>query len=57
MKSKATKDVYMPLQEFDQELETCLTIVSEPTTRKPYYVCIYVSPSLERSAVHVYITK
>ena len=52
-----TDDVYLTLEAFDKDLEDCLTIITEPTRRNPYYVCEYVSPSLYKSIVHIYIIK
>lgn len=57
MTSPKTKQVYLSIEQFDKDLEDCLTIITEPTKRKPYYVCEYVSPALYKSIVHIYITK
>jgi hypothetical protein len=57
MTSPETKQVYLSIEQFDKDLEDCLTIITEPTKRKPYYVCEYVSPALYKSIVHIYITK
>ena len=54
---KATKNVFLTIDEFDRDLEICLLIISEPTKRKPYYVCEYTSSALYKSMVHVYIKK
>jgi hypothetical protein len=53
----ATKQVYLSIQQFNKDLEDCLTIIKEPTRRNPYYVCEYVSYALYKSIVHIYITK
>lgn len=55
--STATKQVFLSIEQFDKDLEDCLTIITEPTVRNPYYVCEYVSPALYKSIVHIYITK
>jgi hypothetical protein len=57
MTTTATKNVYLSIEEFDKDLEYCLTIILEPTKENPYYVCEYVSPALYKSIVHIYITK
>ena len=57
MTSTATNQVYLSIEQFDEDLEYCLTIITEPTSRNPYYVCEYVSPALYKSIVHIYITK
>jgi hypothetical protein len=51
------KEVYLSIENFDKDIENCLTIITEPTQRNPYYVCEYVSPALYKSIVHIYITK
>ena len=57
MKSIATKQVYLSIEQFDKDLEDCLTIITEPTQINPYYVCEYISPALYKSIVHIYIIK
>ncbi len=57
MVSTLTKQVYLSIEQFDKDLEDCLTIITEPTQRNPYYVCEYVSPALYKSIVHIYIKK
>jgi hypothetical protein len=57
MASTVTKQVYLSIEQFDKDLEDWLIIITEPTQRNPYYVCEYVSPTLYKSIVHVYITK
>jgi hypothetical protein len=57
MVSTATKQVYLSIEQFNKDLEYCLTIISEPTQRNPYYICEYVSPGLYKSIVNIYITK
>jgi hypothetical protein len=57
MESTTTKQVYLSNEQFDKDLEDCLTIITEPTQRNFYYVCEYFSPALYKSIVHIYITK
>ena len=42
MTSTATKQVYLSIEQFDKDLEDCLTIITEPTQINPYYVCEYI---------------
>ena len=57
MRSTETKEVYLSIEQFDKDLEDCLTIIKEPTKRKPYYVCEYISTAISKSIVHVYIAR
>lgn len=57
MENTVTKKVFLSIDQFDKDLEYCLTIIIEPTSRNPYYVCEYVFHALYKSIVHVYITK
>ena len=49
------KKVYLTIEGFDNDLEDCLTILTEPTETNKYYVCEYVSPALYKSIIHIYI--
>ena len=53
--NKMTKKVYLTQQEFDRDLEDCLTIISYPGKYHNYYVVEYISPALYKSIVHIYI--
>jgi hypothetical protein len=53
----ATKQVYLSIEQFNKDLEDCLTIIKEPAQRNPYYVCEYVSPALYKSIVNIYTIK
>ena len=55
MTTKSTKDVYLTQQEFDRDLEDCLTIINYPGKYHNYYVVEYISPALYKSIVHIYI--
>jgi hypothetical protein len=57
MKIVKVKEVYLSIENFDKDLEDCLTIIKEPTSSNQYYVCEYVSPALYKSIVHIYINK
>ena len=50
---EATKTVFITKEQFEKDLETCLTIISYPTKRKPYYVCEYINPALYKSVVQI----
>jgi hypothetical protein len=52
---KKLNDVYLTIEEFEKDLDSCLTIVQEPTDNQKYYVCEYISYSFEKSLVNVYI--
>ena len=53
-----TKEVYLTIEQFNKDLEDSLTIVREPSKRRPYYICLYTSPfALYKSIVHIYIKK
>jgi len=54
---KTTKEVYLSIEQFNKDLDECLTIITEPTDTVHYYVCEYVSFALYKSIVHIYITK
>jgi hypothetical protein len=54
-KMKKLNDVYLTTEQFKKDLNSCLTIVQEPTENKKYYVCEHVSYSLHKSLVNVYI--
>jgi hypothetical protein len=53
--NKMTKKVYLTQQEFDRDLEDCLTIINYPDKYHNYYVVEYISPALYKSIVHIYI--
>ena len=57
MTTTAPKQVYLSIEQFDKDLENDLTIIKEPTKRKPYYVCECASASISKSIVHIYITR
>ena len=52
---KTLQDVYLSQESFEKDLESCLTIISYPSKRKPYYVCEHTSPALLVRKVNVYI--
>ena len=56
MKNLSPKQIYLSIEQFNKELEDCLTIIKEPTKINKYYVCEYISAALYKSIVHIYIT-
>ena len=57
-KESPIKTVKLTIDQFNKDLEDCLTIISEPSKRQPYYVCEYTSPfALYKSIVYIYIVK
>ena len=53
---KSTKDVYRTQEQFEKDLEICLTIISRPNNYQPYYVCEYMPAHLRStSIVHIYV--
>ena len=57
MKIETTKAVYLTQEEFNKDLEYCLTIIDYPNSLRPYYICEYISAALYKSIVHIYIEK
>ena len=55
-KMKIAKQINkVTIDQFTRDLETCLTILKEPTKKTPYYVCEYISPALYKTIIHVTI--
>jgi len=54
---KTLQDVYLSQEAFDKDLEECLTIITYPSKRKPFYVCEHISAALYKSKVNVYIKR
>ena len=53
----ATQDVFLTPEEFDRDLEGCLTIISYPSKRKPFYICVRISTAHLRSKVRVFVNR
>jgi len=51
------QDVYLSQEAFDKDLDDCLTIITYPSKRKPFYVCEHISPALYTRKVNIYINK
>ena len=54
---KTTQDVFLTPEEFDRDLEGCLTIINYPSRTRKYYVCEYISPALLRRKVKVFVNR
>jgi hypothetical protein len=54
---KTLQAVYLSQEAFDKDLEECLTIITYPSKRKPFYVCEHISAALYKSKVNVYIKR
>jgi hypothetical protein len=52
MTTEPTKKVYLTQDEFNKDLEICLTIVDKCDD---YYVCEYISAALYKSIIHIHI--
>ena len=48
-------DVYLSMEQFEKELDYCLTIIEYPSKAQKYYVCEHISAALERSQVKVFV--
>jgi hypothetical protein len=49
------KTVYLTQEQFEKDLEVCLTILKEPTKNHKYYVCEYISQALYKSIFNIVI--
>lgn len=54
---KILKDFYLSLEQFEKDLDDCLTIVNYPSKTRRYYVCEHISPTLLTRKVRVFINK
>lgn len=52
---KRLDDVYLSLERFEKDLETCLNIKSYPSKNQHYYECVHFSAALEARLVNIYI--
>ncbi len=58
MKKDTHKKVYLTIEQFNEYLEICLTVITYPTKKNNYYVCEYISPSLRsKSIIEIHIIK
>ena len=51
------QDVYLSKEQFEKDLDSCLTIIDYPSKRKPYYVCEHTSAALLKRKVHIYVIR
>jgi len=52
---KLLQDVYLTRTQFNQDLECCLTIISYPNKKRPYYFCEHISAALEKRNVKIFL--
>jgi hypothetical protein len=52
---QAQQDVYLSKEEFENDLEICLTILDYPNSKNKFYVCEYISASLNRKTIRIFI--
>ena len=53
---KYLQDVHLSLEQFEKDLDSCLTIVSYPDKKNPFYLCEHISAALIVRKVRVYIS-
>lgn len=51
------KDVYLSKEQFEKDLDDCLTIINYPSRTRKYYVCEHISPALLRRKVKVFVNR
>ena len=51
------KDVYLSKDQFEKDLDDCLTIINYPSRTRRYYVCEHISPALLRRKLKVFVNK
>ena len=49
------QDVQRTREQFNNDLEDCLTIIQHPTTNAPYYLCEHISHALIKRTVKVFV--
>ena len=54
-KVSTLQDVQRTREQFNNDLEDCLTIIDEPTKTAPYYFCEHISHALETRTVKVFV--
>ena len=54
---KFLKDTYLTLEQFEKDLDNCLTIINYPSKRRNYYVCEHISSALIKRKVRIFINK
>ena len=50
-----TQEVFLTAEKFNSELESCLTILEEPSKDRLYYLCEYITPALYSKVVKVVV--
>lgn len=52
---KRLNDVHLTMDQFEIDLEICLTIKKYPNKKRRYYVCDHFSAGLVKSEVRIFI--
>ena len=52
---KTLRDVQITREQFNKDLDHCLTIIDEPTKTAPYYFCEHISHALIKRTVKVFV--
>jgi hypothetical protein len=47
--------IYLSKEQFEKDLEICLTIVSYPNKKNNYYVCEYINAALYKRIINISI--
>ena len=47
----------MSKEQFEKDLDDCLTIINYPSRTRKYYVCEHISPALLRRKVKVFVNR
>lgn len=54
---KILKIVYLSKEQFEKDLDDCLTIINYPSKTRKYYVCEHISPALSKRKVKVFVNR
>ncbi len=49
------KDVHLTKEQFEIDLENCLTIIKYPNKKRKYYVCEHINAALVKREVKIFI--
>ena len=51
------QDIYLSKQQFENDLDFCLTILDYPNKKNKFYLCEYISAGLHKKTVRIFINK
>ena len=56
---KITKQqvIYLSKEQFEKDLDDCLTIIDYPSRTRKYYVCEHISPALLKREVKIFVNR